>query len=60
MCIRDSMRWGVPIKTKDATAEGLHALVHEVADPAGIGKMHCDGGAEFKDSLGDGASQEHV
>ena len=36
------MRWGVPIKTKDATAEGLHALVQEVADPAGlcIGKVH--------------------
>ena len=25
-------RWGVPIKTKDAMAEGLHALVQEVAD----------------------------
>ena len=38
------VRWGVPIKTKDATAEGLHALVQEVADPAGlcIGKIHCD------------------
>ena len=44
------MRWGVPIKTKDAPAEGLHAFVQEVADPAGlcIGKIQCDGGAEFK------------
>ena len=44
------MRWGVPIKTKDETAEGLQALVQEVADPEGpcIGKVHCDGGAEFK------------
>ena len=44
------MRWGVHVKTKDATTEVLHALVQEVADPAGlcIGKIHCDGGAEFK------------
>ena len=44
------MSWGVPIKTKNATAEGLHALVQQVADPAGlcIGVIHCDGGAEFK------------
>ena len=43
------MRWGFPIKSKDATAAGLH-LAQEVADPAGlcIGKLHCDGGAEFK------------
>ena len=44
------MRWGVPIKTKGATAEGLHALAQEVSDPTGLcmGKIHCDGGAEFK------------
>ena len=44
------MRLGVPTKTKYATAEGLHALVQEVANSAGlcIGKIHCDGGAEFK------------
>ena len=44
------MRWGVSIKTEDATAEALHALVQEVADPAGlcIGKIQCDGGAEFE------------
>ena len=47
---KSRMRWGVPIKTKDETAEGLQALVQEVADPEGpcIGKVHCDGGAEFK------------
>ena len=46
---KSRMRWGVPIKTKDETAEGLQALVQEVADPEGpcIGKVHCDG-AEFK------------
>ena len=40
------MRWGVPIKNKDATADVLHALVQEVADPASlcIGEIHCDGG----------------
>ena len=45
------MRWGAPIKTTAPAAEGLHALVQEVADPAGvcIGKIHCDGGAEFKE-----------
>ena len=42
---------GVPIKTKDETTEGLQALVQKVADPKGlcIGKVHCDGGAEFKE-----------
>ena len=35
--------------------EGLHALVQEVADPAGlcIRKLHCDGRAEFKGRLQD-------
>ena len=44
------MRWGAPIKTTAPAAEGLHALVQEIDDPAGlcIGKIHCDGGAEFK------------
>ena len=43
------MRWGVPIKTEDATAEALHALVQEVADPAGlcIENIRCDRGPEF-------------
>ena len=47
---KSRIRWGVPIKTKDETAEGLQALVQEVADPEGlcIGKVHCDGGPEFK------------
>ena len=55
MCTDDHsrIRWGVPIKTKDATAEGLHALVQEVADPVGlcIGKIHCGGGAEMFQEL---------
>ena len=44
------MRCGVPTKTKHETAEGLQALVQEVAGPAGlcIGKTHWDGGAEYK------------
>ena len=44
------MRWGVPIITKDETAEGLQALIQEVTDPEGlcIGKVHCDGGVELK------------
>ena len=47
---KSRMRWGVPIKTKDETAEGLQAPVQEVADLEGvcIGEVQCDGGAEFK------------
>ena len=43
---KSRMRWGVPIKTKDETAEGLQLLVQDVADPEGlcIGNVHCDGG----------------
>ena len=47
---KSRMRWGVPIKTKDETEEGLQALVQEVDDPEDlcIGKVHGDGGAAFK------------
>ena len=50
---KSRMRWRVPIKTKDETAEGLQALVQEVADPEGlyIGKAHCDELRSLRESL---------
>lgn len=44
------MRFGFLLKTKDGVAESLQELIQNEADPLGtcIGKVHCDGGAEFK------------
>ena len=44
---KSRMRRGVPIKTKDESAQGRQALVQEVAGLC-VGKVHRDGGVEFK------------
>ncbi|CAB1118547.1 unnamed protein product [Ectocarpus sp. CCAP 1310/34] len=47
---KSRMRWGIPLKTKDEVTDALETLIKEVADPEGIciGKIHCDGAADFK------------
>ncbi|CAB1110066.1 unnamed protein product [Ectocarpus sp. CCAP 1310/34] len=49
-CDNTRMRFGFPIKSKDAAAEALETVVKEEADPEGlcITTLHCDGGGEFK------------
>ncbi|CAB1117976.1 unnamed protein product [Ectocarpus sp. CCAP 1310/34] len=44
------MRFGFLLKTKNGVAESLQELIQNEADILGtcIGKVHCDGGAEFK------------
>ena len=47
---KSGIQWGIPIKSKEETAEGLQVLVQQVAYPDGlcISKLHCNGRAEFK------------
>ncbi len=49
-CDNTRMRFGFPIKSKDAAAEALETVVKEEADPEGlcVTTLHCDGGGEFK------------
>ncbi|CAB1114301.1 unnamed protein product [Ectocarpus sp. CCAP 1310/34] len=50
---KSRMRRGIPLKAKDEATDALETLIKEVADPEGIciGKIHCDGAADFKGSL---------
>lgn len=47
---KSQTRWGVPFKRKDEAAEAPLMVIQDVAGPEGIciGRMKCDGAAEFK------------